>query len=137
VLPKPKRGEPRRPLCVEVLAITADFGAGEGIRTLDPNLGKVVLLAAIASTRLSETRQTIRFLPGRNREERRPNYDSGAATRVVTQRANGGAGPFRCAISVRDIGSAFKNGWLFVGVVGALTTAPPGHNRDTRLAFQS
>jgi len=28
-------------------------------------------------------------------------------------------------------------GGFFVEVVGALTTAPPGHNRDTRLAFQS
>jgi hypothetical protein len=31
-----------QPLC-EVPEITLEFGAGEGIRTLDPNLGKVVL----------------------------------------------------------------------------------------------
>ncbi len=43
MLPKPKREGPRRPICTQVLAIAADFGAGDGIRTHDPNLGKVVL----------------------------------------------------------------------------------------------
>jgi hypothetical protein len=28
---------------MEVIELFTDFGAGEGIRTLDPNLGKVVL----------------------------------------------------------------------------------------------
>ena len=29
--------------CIELSGLIAIFGAGEGIRTLDPNLGKVVL----------------------------------------------------------------------------------------------
>ena len=35
--------ELRRALVGSALVCLLDFGAGEGIRTLDPNLGKVVL----------------------------------------------------------------------------------------------
>jgi hypothetical protein len=40
---QPVRPEGFIPLGYDPLPMSPDFGAGEGIRTLDPNLGKVVL----------------------------------------------------------------------------------------------
>ena len=56
VLPKCFRSKKREnfyaPSGAEVIEIYGEFGAGEGIRTLDPNLGKVALSSVIQRDRL-------------------------------------------------------------------------------------
>jgi hypothetical protein len=52
VLPKQEKIRTPTPASVEVIEIFVDFGAGEGIRTLDPNLGKVAPGSVIQRDRL-------------------------------------------------------------------------------------